>query len=293
MKKWELSFVYRYLTNLIFFFQRIQLNSKKMKPISKLIPLQNYLLCAVAILLVSNFRSVAAFGQTFIQPSIQDSDSVDNVLTSREIKEGWQLLFDGHTLRGWRTYRKEPSNTWLVSDHSLYCKKDSSRAATFADLITEGEYENFELSLDWKISPQSNSGILYLVTEAYDKSYLSGPEYQLIDDRHYPEKIADWQKTGANYAMNAPSLDATHPVGSWNHTVIRVENGQVEHWLNGIEVVKYQIGSKDWKHRKAVSKWKDDPGYAASPKGHIAFQGDHGGGLWFRNIKIRVLPHTR
>ncbi len=214
----------------------------------------------------------------------------DNTLTDREKQEGWQLLFDGHSLSGWRTYRHEPSNTWLVSENSLYCKKDTAASAVYADLITDSEYENFELSLDWKISPASNSGILYLVTEAYDKTYLSGPEYQLIDDKNYPGKLEAWQHTAANYGMNPPSQDATNPVGEWNHTLIKVDHGKVSHWLNGKLVVTYQLWSADWKKQKSLSKWKDDPGYAAVKKGHIAFQGDHGGGLWFKNIKIRVLP---
>lgn len=157
-----------------------------------------------------------------------------------------------------------------------------------ADLITEQQFENFELEFDWKIAAQANSGVMYLVTEAYASAYLSGPEYQLIDDKGYPAKLEDWQKTGANYAMDPPMLDATKPAGEWNHTRILVNKGHVEHWLNGKKVVDYELWSPTWQQHKAAGKWKDAPGYCASKSGHIALQ-DHGGEVWFRTIKIRKL----
>jgi hypothetical protein len=118
------------------------------------------------------------------------------------------------------------------------------------------QYADFELELDWKLAPQGNSGILYHVTEEYPTSYLSGPEYQLIDDEHFPEKLEDWQKTGANYAMNPPASIPTKPIGSWNHTRIVVNKGHVEHWLNGVKVVEYRFWTDEWKKRKAEGKWK-------------------------------------
>jgi hypothetical protein len=200
----------------------------------------------------------------------------------------WVSLFDGTTLKGWRTYQNKPSDAWYVQDGLLVNKGNKDPKLRHADLITEAQYENFELEFDWKIAPQANSGVMYLVTEEYASAYLSGPEYQLIDDKGYPAKLEDWQKTAANYAMDVPALDATKPAGEWNHTKIIVNKAHVEHWLNGKKVVEYELWTPIWQQHKATGKWKDAPGYGVSKKGHIALQ-DHGGEVWFRAIKIRVL----
>ncbi len=222
-------------------------------------------------------------------PMMQRDTSINNQLTKKEKATGWMLLFDGNTLNGWRTFKNE-KGSWKASDGML-CSRSADEGN--ADLITDSVYTNFELDIDWKISPEGNSGILYMVTEDYDHSYLSGPEYQLIDDDGFPEKIQDWQKTGANYAMQPPSVKAANKPGEWNHTKIIVNNGHVEHWLNEKKVVEYDIWSDAWKKQKAAAKWKDDVGYAASKTGHIALQSSHSNvetsGICFRNIKIKKL----
>lgn len=197
-------------------------------------------------------------------------------------------LFDGKSLSGWRTYQNKPADSWQVQDGILSNKGNKDPNLKHADLITEKEYENFELSVDWKIAPAGNSGILYMVTEAFPSSYHSGPEYQLLDDKGFPQKVADYQKTGSNYAMDAPTVDATKPAGEWNHTVIIVNKGHVEHWLNGQKVVEYELWTDTWKKHKSEGKWKDVAGYGLSKKGHIALQ-DHGGEVWFKNMTIREL----
>lgn len=213
----------------------------------------------------------------------------DNNLTAAEKKEGYLLLFDGKTMNGWRTYQNKPSDSWQVNNGTLYCKGSATnKSDKRADLITNDQFENFDLSLDWKISPQGNSGIIYMVTEQYPASYLSGPEYQIIDDQNFPEKLENWQKTAANYAMNPAPAAVPNPVGEWNHTRIVVNNGHVEHWLNGKKVVEYELWTDEWKKNKMAGKWKDAPGYGQSKKGHIALQ-DHGSEAWFKNIRIRPL----
>ena len=215
--------------------------------------------------------------------------SNSNNLTSAEKNDGWQLLFDGSTMNGWRTYQNKTSDSWSVKDGSLYCAGSATNKSDMrADLVTTGEYENFELAIDWKISPKGNSGIMYMVTEQYPAAYLSGPEYQVIDDINFPEKLEDWQKTGANYAMDAAPTAKPNAVGEWNHTRIIVNNGHVQHWLNGEKIVEYDLGSDKWEKEKAEGKWKDAPGYGMSRKGHIALQ-DHGSEAWFKNVKIRPL----
>ncbi len=215
--------------------------------------------------------------------------SVDNTLSKTEKQQGWKLLFDGKTQNGWRYYQNKPSNSWEASNGTLHSKGSANNYGSInADLMTKEQYDNFELSIDWKISPKGNSGILYLVTEDQKSSYLSGPEYQIIDDINFPQKLEDWQKTGANYAMNPAPAAAPNPVGEWNRTRIVVNKGHTEHWLNGKKIVEYQIGSKEWKQNKMNGKWKDAPAYGMAKKGYIALQ-DHGSEAWFKNIKIRKL----
>ena len=190
---------------------------------------------------------------SFVLLSTMLSAQQPNTLSSKEKQEGWQLLFDGKTLNGWRTFKNQAGN-WKI-ENDLLCSHTADSGN--ADLITANTYENFEIDIDWKISAAGNSGILYLVTEDYDQTYLSGPEYQLIDDDGFPEKIEDWQKAGANYAMQAPAVKAANKPGEWNTTRIIVNNGHVEHWLNGKKIVEYDLWSDEWKKQKANSKWKD------------------------------------
>ncbi|MCW3082586.1 DUF1080 domain-containing protein [Segetibacter sp.] len=213
----------------------------------------------------------------------------DNTLTPSEKKTGWKLLFDGKSMNGWRAYQNKQTNSWSVKDGVMYCKGSSTDKSDLrADMITDKQYENFDLSIDWKISPQGNSGILYLATEEFKAAYLSGPEYQIIDDLNFPQKLEDWQKTGANYAMDPAPTAAPNPVGQWNTTRIVVNKGHVQHWLNGKKLLDFEMWTDEWKKKKTEGKWKDAPGYGVSKKGHIGLQ-DHGSEAWFKNLKIKEL----
>ncbi len=213
----------------------------------------------------------------------------DNVLTKGEKTEGWRLLFDGKTLRGWRMYQNKEADAWGVKDGELYCKgNETDKSDLRADIITTDQYENYELSVDWKISPEGNSGIIYHVSEKYDAAYLSGPEYQLIDDIGFPQQLEEWQKTASDYAMYNATSRPTRPVGQYNTSKIVVNGTHREYWLNGIKVLDFEVWTDDWNHRKSTGKWKNTPEYGLAKKGHICLQ-DHGGGVWFKNIKIKTL----
>ena len=213
----------------------------------------------------------------------------NNILTAAEKKAGWKLLFDGKKMNGWRTYKNKTTNSWEVNKGVLHCKgNEADKTDKRSDLITINQYDNFELSIEWAISKAGNSGIMYHVTEDYDAAYLSGPEYQLIDDEGFPEKLEDWQKTGADYAMYTTTSRPTKPVGEYNLTKIIVKNGHVEHWLNGVKIVEFEAWTTDWNERKANGKWKDAPGYGMAKTGFICLQ-DHGSEAWFKNIKIKKL----
>jgi hypothetical protein len=203
-----------------------------------------------------------------------------NTLTPAEQAAGWKLLFDGKSLEGWRGFKTETPDPGWTANGALSPNPKSSK-----DIITKDQFENFELSFQWKISPKGNSGVMFHVVEVGDETYQSGPEYQILDNAHGeppPEQAA------ALFALYAPSMDMTRPPGDWNQARIRVDHGKVEHWLNGMKVAEYEIGSPDFKARVAASKFKQWPQFANARTGHIALQ-NHGDAVWFRDLKIRVL----
>lgn len=210
-------------------------------------------------------------------------------LSDAQKAEGWKLLFDGQTLNGWRFFKNQPNDTWEVVDGTLHCKpfvdgKEFKRA----DIMTTEQYENFELQFDWKMSAQGNSGVMFRVTEEFDRPYYSGPEYQVIDNEGYPGDLKDSQLTGANYDMHAVPDAKPNAIGEWNTSKLVVNGSKVEHWLNGAKVLEYELNSADWKKRKAASKWKDEKGYGQAKTGYIDIQ-DHDHEVWYKNIMIKVL----
>jgi len=211
-----------------------------------------------------------------------------NVLSSGEIAEGWQLLWDGKTFDGWHTFNKDSVIGWEIKDGLLISLGLGGDHAN--DIVTNKDYQNFELSVDWKLSPGGNSGLFYYAVEGkYPEIYAIAPEYQLVDDMGFPEKLEEWQKTAACYGMyTADSAKTLNPIGEFNTSKIIVNNGHVEHWLNGDKVVEYQLWTDDWNKRIKEGKWKDFPDYASSKTGKIGIQ-DHGQSNAFRNIKIKIL----
>lgn len=211
-----------------------------------------------------------------------------NQLTTHEVDEGWRLLFDGTTTKGWKNFKQLSMNEgWIVDDGNLVALGKGGDLG--GDIITEEQFEDFELYLEWAISDGGNSGIFYNVLEDnYPTVYATGPEYQLIDDEGYPDPLEEWQKTGSNYAMHNATDKQLKPVGEFNSSKIKVQDGLVEHWLNGAKILEYELWSDDWKERVQNCKWKDFPGYGLAKKGHIGLQ-DHGSVVKFRNIKIRDL----
>ena len=208
-----------------------------------------------------------------------------NMLTSAERAGGWRLLFDGTTTKGWHGYKSQAMpNGWRAAGGTL--KKDGS----VGDILTNDQFANFELVLDWKIATGGNAGIFYHGTEEYDHIYWSAPEYQLLDDANAPDGKSRLTSAGAAYALYPPPAGIVKPANQWNSTRIVVNGAHVEHWLNGQKVVQYELWSPDWEAKVKASKFKDWPNYGRAKNGYIAIQGDHNGTLELRNIKIRTLP---
>lgn len=233
--------------------------------------------------------------------SVNAQTVVDNRLTKTEKKEGWKLLFNGKSLKGWRGFGlKKAPDGWIVEAGAIKIlpKTDWPRQADGqpilgADLITVKTYDNFEFMWDWKIGPGGNSGVKYNVSEELSilyppKGCALGFEYQMMDDSGLSEG-AMHNSTGSLYDLVPPAKDKLlKPVGQYNTSRILFTGNRVEHWLNGKLVLEYDMGSSNFDSRINKSKFKDIPGFATKRKGHIVLQ-DHAEEAWFKNIKIRNL----
>lgn len=220
-----------------------------------------------------------------------------NTLTEAEIADGWELLFDGETLNGWRDYNGDSlTMPWTVVDGCIQAAGDGSDLTGY--IVTDRKFDNFILDWDWKLGHGGNSGMLYHVVENpyFKVPYVTGPEYQLIDNEGWeevnaPEKLEEWQKLGVDYAMHLPNPDSlfVNPQGEWNNSRIVFDNGHVEHYLNGHKILEFEAWTDDWFERKNSGKWEMAPEYGLAESGVICLQ-DHGSPASFRNIKIKQLP---
>lgn len=205
-----------------------------------------------------------------------------NTLTAAERAEGWQLLFDGETTDGWRGFRRQDMPGWMVEEGEL------RRVGGGGDIVTTEQFDDFELKVDWKIQAGGNSGIMFRVSEEWDRTWKTGPEMQVLDDERHRDGRRPITSAGSNYALHAAAEGAVRPAEAWNEARILVNGGHVEHWLNGVKVVEYELWSDEWDELVAASKWDTLPGYGRQRRGHIALQ-DHGDWVAYRNIKIRPL----
>lgn len=195
--------------------------------------------------------------------------------------EQWQSLFDGETLNGWRGYRlAEAPDGWKAENGTLHC------VGSGGNLVTVQTFTDFDLELEWRISPGGNSGIFYGVTEVYGATWQSGAEMQVLDNDAHGAGLELRHSAGANYGLHAPSEDATRPVGEWNQVRIEVRGSSVRYFLNGVKVVEFERWTEAWKAQVAATKFADFPEYGLAGTGHIALQ-DHGNAVWYRNLRIR------
>jgi hypothetical protein len=209
-----------------------------------------------------------------------------NTLSAAEKQQGWSLLFDGKTTNGWHVYLGQNAGAWNVVNGAL--QLDTAKDGQ-GDLLTNGEYTNYELKTEWKIAEGGNSGIIFSIHEdtAYHATYLTGMEMQVLDDVKAEDNKKANHLAGSLYDMIAP-LHPAKPAGQWNAVTIRKLNGHLTFWLNGQKVVEVQIGSPAWNALIQKSKFKTWKSFAAYATGHIALQ-DHGAIVAFRNIKIKKL----
>ena len=206
-----------------------------------------------------------------------------NTLNAAEKTAGWRLLFDGQTTAGWHPYRGKGRVTgWQVINGEL------TLIVAGGDIVTDEQFADFELTLDWKIAPKGNSGVFFRATEDQEAIYQTAPEMQILDNAGHPDGQVALTSAGANYALHAPIRDVAKPAGEWNSARLLVRGNHVEHWLNGFKIVEYELGSPEWHTLVEGSKFKEWPTYGKAKRGHIGLQ-DHGDQVSFRNVKIRPM----
>lgn len=216
-----------------------------------------------------------------------------NTLTAAERAENWELLFDGKTTKGWHRYGTDTvGSDWKVANGVLYLdvsQRPAEGSKEFGgDIVTNNDYSDFELRLEWRISACGNSGIFYYVVESdrYEEAWFTGPEMQILDNTCHPDATIPTHRAGDLYDMISAEPETVKPAGSWNRVRLVSKGGLVEHWLNGKKVVTYDRNSPEYVRMIAESKFKDLPGWGTAPIGRIALQ-DHDNRVEFRNIKIR------
>ena len=213
--------------------------------------------------------------------------TAQNTLTEAEKSEGWQLLFDGQTKNGWHSYNKKGNiDDWKVENGVLVLnstKKDD-------DIVTDEEFENYHLKLDWNISEGGNSGIIFNVKEApeYDRSYKTGPEQQVLDNERHSDAKIPKHRAGDLYDLIACSTEVVKRAGQWNTAEIIKNNDSLTFKLNGTTTVQTKMYDDAWNKMVAASKFNEWKAFGTIRKGVIALQ-DHGDKVMYRNIKLRKL----
>lgn len=203
---------------------------------------------------------------------------------------GWTPIFDGKTTTGWHQYGVTgPQKTWIVSDGAL--TPDETVKGGHGDLVSDKEYGNFDLSLDWKIAKNGNSGIIFFVNEdvaKYKQTYQTGLEMQVLDNDGHPDGKIIKHRAGDLYDLITVSKETVKPVGEWNKAEIKSKDGKLDLYLNGEHVVSTTLWDDNWKAMVAKSKFKSMPGFGTYNKGKIALQ-YHGDKVWFKNIQVKEL----
>lgn len=214
----------------------------------------------------------------------------DNAMTSDQ--GDWETLFDGKNMDGWHAYNGDKPTQWTIKDNALVLTPTENRSGS-ENLITDKEYTDFELSLEWNISEGGNSGVLYAVDEdkKYSEPYATGPEIQVLDNERHPDaKAGTTHQAGALYDMVPPSENVVNPAGEWNTMTITINHkkniGMVT--LNGTQIVEFPVEGEKWKEMISKSKFADWENFGEAKTGKIALQ-DHGNAVSYRNIKIKEL----
>lgn len=246
---------------------------------------------------ISTLACVLAVG--LISTTAWAREQAPNTLTAREKAQGWQLLFNGHDLDGWHSYNeKGPGRDWSVANGAIRLQRGhDGDLDDFQDLITNASYGNFDLKLEWKATPCSDSGVMFNVHESprYKYTFETGVEMQIADLAcTRPDSRVLYERSGDMFDLFAAPYESVHASGQWNQIEIRVDHGHVQFFQNGRKTVDTHLWTDAWNQRVAQTKFADWPGFARYHDGHIALQGTEEKGttpirLWFRDIRIKRL----
>ena len=244
---------------------------------------------ALAIsLFACNDNSTEEKEETKIEP-VTDNNPL---LTEEERKDGWQLLFNGTSTEGWHNYGGGAVGyAWKISEGTLYFDGSLKKDTLAQDIVTNDEFENFDLKLEWKVDTNGNSGIMFYVhedTTRYNRPYHTGPEMQILDNKGHADAKITKHRAGDLYDLISAAKETVKPALEWNQVEIKCLNGKLDFWLNGENIVSTQLWDDNWKKMIAGSKFKQWADFGTFKKGKICLQ-DHGDKVWFRNIKIKKL----
>jgi hypothetical protein len=218
-----------------------------------------------------------------------------NSLSSQERSEGWQLLFDGQTTRGWHKYGGAPIGAaWKVQDGALWLdpsQKEGWQIKGGGDIVTDEVFADFHLMLEWKIAQNGNSGIMFYIHEdstKYQWPWMTAPEMQVLDNQGHPDAKIVKHRAGDLYDLISCRQETVKPFEQWNQVEIICKKGKLDFFLNSVNVVSVQLWGEEWKKMVAASKFSNMPGFGTYQEGRIGLQ-DHGDKVWYRNIKIKRL----
>lgn len=214
-----------------------------------------------------------------------------STVQAQDNNKGFVPLFDGKTTTGWHTYgRNLAGQGWKVEDGALHLDPKVAKE-DHGDLVTNKEYSNFHLKIDWKVAPGANSGILFHIKEdpaKYHQTYSTGPEMQVLDNEGHPDGKITKHRSGDLYDLVKSSSEPVKPVGEWNTAEIISTAGKLEFILNGVKIVSTSQFDDNWRQLIAGSKFAKWEGFGTFKTGKISLQ-DHGNEVWFRNILIKEL----
>lgn len=224
------------------------------------------------------------------------AEPVVTVLSQEEINDGWEALFDGKTTAGWHKYGGAAvGSAWKVEEggilHLDASQKQDWQIKDGGDIVSDKEYENFHLKLEWKIDTCGNSGIIFNIhedTALYEFPWMTGPEMQVLDNKCHPDSKIIKHRAGDLYDLITSTPETVKPALEWNLAEIKSQNGTLEFYLNGVKVVTTTMWDEGWKKMIAGSKFKDMKDFGTYKIGRIGLQ-DHGNHVWFKNIKIKQL----
>ena len=254
---------------------------------------------AAALLLIGCNNAENQPGETTTQNNDttvknQNLPAADNALSEQEKAEGWVLLFDGTTKNGWHVYNnKTDGAAWKVVDGTLHLdprEKKDWQTVGGGDIVTDNEFDNYHLKLDWKLDTAGNSGVIFYVKEdaKYEHTWHTGPEMQVLDNQRHGDAKINKHRAADLYDLISSSPETVKPAGEWNTVDIISKDGNLEFRLNGTKVLNTTLWDENWKKMVAASKFNKQPDFGTYKLGRIALQ-DHGDPVWYRNIKIRKL----